>query len=384
MARALTSDSGATVLAVAVAAGEEVGSDVDVPMAVTMARAVSVDDRAEFQEVPCSVWVACARLLAAALTLCSPFSPTGARHRCVPDSDVWAAHFLRARLPARNMPRARAICVLPQQPLQLHVQGVWLWLWLWLCACVVVLTPCTRVQYDGNLYLLVTDLGYADQPQVVWEKLDMVSPLLCDVVAFRSWLTRVSRSGSRSAAAWQIDGDTAFVNELFKLPRTSNHAKYVAARLMAMPTRTFFFLTGRRPTVVSPTAPTMRWRYSCPNKAQGQPPHRSPEHGQCQRRRPTMVPPTAPTTRWRYSCLDKAQAQPAARSPEHGQWRRRQCHHEQQVALVRAQTATLTSSTPWNYPVLRLLLVLLHLVLHQVCPQQLQHHHRTAKWRTVG
>mgnify|MGYP006902779043 CR=1 FL=1 len=101
-----------------------------------------------------------------------------------------------------------------------------------------------------------------------------------------------------------------------------------------------------------------------------------------------MVPPTTPTTRWRYSCLDKAQAQPAARSPEHGQWRRRQCHHEQQVALVRAQTATLTSSTPWNYPVPRLLLVLLvllHLVLlHLVCPQQLQHHHRTAKWRTVG
>ena len=134
MARALTSDSGATVLAVAVAAGEEVGSDVDVPMAVTMARAVSVDDRAEFQEVPCSVWVACARLLAAALTLCSPFSPTGARHRCVPDSDVWAAHFLRARLPARNMPRARAICVLPQQPLQLHVQGVWRG-YGWGCGC---------------------------------------------------------------------------------------------------------------------------------------------------------------------------------------------------------------------------------------------------------
>ena len=56
--------------------------------------------------------------------------------------------------------------------------GVWLGLWLWLCACVVVLTPCTRVQYDGNLYLLVTDLGYADQPQVVWEKLDMVSPFM--------------------------------------------------------------------------------------------------------------------------------------------------------------------------------------------------------------
>lgn len=29
-------------------------------------------------------------------------------------------------------------------------------------------------QFNGNLYLLVTDCGYQDVPQVVWEKLDMV------------------------------------------------------------------------------------------------------------------------------------------------------------------------------------------------------------------
>src|SRR3546814_668684 len=39
-----------------------------------------------------------------------------------------------------------------------------------------ILTPTllSQPQFDGNLYLLVTDCGYQDVSQVVWEKLDMV------------------------------------------------------------------------------------------------------------------------------------------------------------------------------------------------------------------
>eukprot|EP00523_Entomoneis_sp_CCMP467_P006006 CAMPEP_0168733702 /NCGR_PEP_ID=MMETSP0724-20121128/8430_1 /TAXON_ID=265536 /ORGANISM="Amphiprora sp., Strain CCMP467" /LENGTH=550 /DNA_ID=CAMNT_0008780775 /DNA_START=82 /DNA_END=1735 /DNA_ORIENTATION=+ len=47
---------------------------------------------------------------------------------------------------------------------------------------------CTMTKHEGHLYLLVTDLGYANTPMVVWERLDM------------------------------INGDTEYVNSLFKQP----------------------------------------------------------------------------------------------------------------------------------------------------------------------
>ena len=47
---------------------------------------------------------------------------------------------------------------------------------------------CTLTKHEGILYTLVTDYGYANSPDVIWEKLDV------------------------------IDGDTEYVNSLFKAP----------------------------------------------------------------------------------------------------------------------------------------------------------------------
>jgi hypothetical protein len=51
----------------------------------------------------------------------------------------------------------------------------------------------TLTKYNGSLYLLVTDFGYADVSSVVWEKLDV------------------------------IDGDTEYVNNEFKVPPPIDH-----------------------------------------------------------------------------------------------------------------------------------------------------------------
>ena len=53
----------------------------------------------------------------------------------------------------------------------------------------------TLTKHDGILYLLVTDLGYANTPEIVWEKLD------------------------------NIDGDTEYANEFFKKPTPRGELK---------------------------------------------------------------------------------------------------------------------------------------------------------------
>ncbi len=54
---------------------------------------------------------------------------------------------------------------------------------------------CTITNHDGILYLLVTDLGYSNVPEVVWEKLDA------------------------------IDGDTELFNEFFEKPKPRDELK---------------------------------------------------------------------------------------------------------------------------------------------------------------
>mmetsp|Transcript_15687 Transcript_15687/g.32781 ORF Transcript_15687/g.32781 Transcript_15687/m.32781 type:complete len:533 (-) Transcript_15687:151-1749(-) len=54
---------------------------------------------------------------------------------------------------------------------------------------------CTITNHDGILYLLVTDLGYSNVPEIVWEKIDA------------------------------IDGDTELFNEFFKMPQPREELK---------------------------------------------------------------------------------------------------------------------------------------------------------------
>ena len=61
----------------------------------------------------------------------------------------------------------------------------------------------TLTKHDDVLYLLVTDLGYANVPEIVWEKLD------------------------------NIDGNTEYVNELFKKPPARSELKPAAGPTIA-------------------------------------------------------------------------------------------------------------------------------------------------------
>jgi hypothetical protein len=75
------------------------------------------------------------------------------------------------------------------------------------CGCNPVyrnhLLGCIDWQFQDDLYILVTDAGYATEPSVVWEKLNEVPQKLLEYFAFNSLL------------GLQIDGDTEYCNHAF-------------------------------------------------------------------------------------------------------------------------------------------------------------------------
>lgn len=89
----------------------------------------------------------------------------------------------------------------------------------------------SRLQFNGELYLLATDQGYINQPDLVWEKLNEVtlsthnlfSSLLLSFSLLLFSLLVILFSNYNSYA-FQVNGDTLFMTGSFKEFKVENHS----------------------------------------------------------------------------------------------------------------------------------------------------------------
>lgn len=89
-------------------------------------------------------------------------------------------HILQTLSLARRPQRTWTLCFFPEQSFLHHVQGLFsLRLFPSLNCNRLIPTKffllLSYFQYEGELYLLATDQGYLNQPDLVWEKLNEVS-----------------------------------------------------------------------------------------------------------------------------------------------------------------------------------------------------------------
>lgn len=75
---------------------------------------------------------------------------------------------------------------------------------------------CHFLQYEGELYLLATDQGYLNQPDLVWEKLNEVWSKVNIIISTMYLVKWLVVTTIWHAIRFQVNGDTAFMTSTFK------------------------------------------------------------------------------------------------------------------------------------------------------------------------